>query len=357
MILIAQPSLNGGPKPTILLDPLVDAIELYFEQGWTDGLPVVPPTRALVDRMLAATSRKPDEVVCHVPPKWGEATVERVAANAVMAGCRPEYFPVVLAALEALSDDRLNWHGVQCTTHVCTPLIIVNGPIRQQIGINSGHNCLGQGWRANATIGRAVRLVMTNIGGAQPGRIDKATFGHPGKYSYCTGENEEESPWPPYHTDLGFSPDESTVTVFAAEAPHNINNHADNPYDLLNAVADTMATLGNNNMYVMGESFVVISPDHAGIIAGAGWKKHNVQYYLFERARRTVGELRYGGMYYKDVDRNLWPRWIDRRDDNARVPIARTPDDIKVIVAGGAGPHSLFIPGWGTRSVTRRITV
>ncbi len=334
----------------------VEAIELCYRRGWTDGLPVVPPLRALVERMAAGVDLPPDELVCRVPPRWGRATVERIAANAVMAGCRPEYMPVIVAALRALADDRFNLHGVQCTTHVATPLLIVNGSLARQLEINAGHNCLGQGWRANATIGRAVRLVLTNLGGALPGGMDKATFGHPGKYTYCLAENEAESPWEPLHVERGLLESASAVTVFAAEAPHNVNNHpADNPFDLLDTVADTMATLGNNNIYLMSESLVVLGPEHARSIAGAGWTKRHVKEYLYERARRRVRELAIGGLYGADLERNLWPRWIRRDDPDALVPIARRPEDIVVIVAGGAGRHSLVIPGWGTRTVTRPI--
>jgi hypothetical protein len=342
-------------EKTVSLDDLTDATEEFYEQGWSDGLPVIPPTRKAVEKMLQGTHRNPDEIICRVPPKWGLATVEKVAVNAVMAGCLPSYLPIVISALEALMDDRFNLHGVQCTTHVTTPLVLVNGPIAREVGINSGHNCFGQGWRANATIGRALRLIMVNIGGAKPGLIDKATFGHPGKYTYCFAENEQESPWEPYQTDLGFNSNENTVTVFAAEAPHNINNHGENPYTILTGIADTMATLGNNNMYVMGDAFVVLGVDHANIIAEAGWKKHNIQHFLFEHARLPIHHLRNGGMYGQEIEKNLWPRWIDRSNPNALVPVVREPKDIKLVVAGGAGPHSLFIAGWGTRSVTRKI--
>jgi hypothetical protein len=263
--------------------------------------------------------------------------------------------PVVLAAVEALLDDRFNLHGVQCTTHLTTPLIVVNGPIATELGINGGHNCFGQGWAANAAIGRAVRLAMVNIGGARPGRIDKATFGHPGKYTYCIAENERESPWEPFHATAGLRAEDSAVTVFAAEAPHNVNNHQFDPYRLLDAITDTMATPGANNFYVMGDYFVVFGVDHARILNDAGWRRRHVQRYLFERARLPVGRLRSGGMYGEQVERNLWPRWIDRADERSAVPPVREPEDIKVLVAGGAGPHSLVITGWGTRAVTRKM--
>ena len=336
-------------------DGLWEVNELFGRLGWTDGLPVIPPTRARVERMVAGCSRPANAVVGRIPPKWGEATVERIAVNAVMAGCRPEYLAVVLAAVEALLDDRFNLHGVQCTTHVTTPLIVVNGPIRRRLEINGGPNCFGQGWTANATIGRAVRLVLVNLGGAQPGRIDKATFGHPGKYTYCIAENEEDSPWEPFHVEQGYAAEDSTVTVFAAEAPHNVNNHSYQPYRLLDGIAGTMTTLGANNFYVMGDYAVALGVDHTRILNQAGWKRRHVQRYLFEQARLPVRRLRFGGMYGEHIERNLWPRWVEREDEGSLVPPVREPEDIKLFVAGGAGPHSLVIPGWGTRAVTRGI--
>lgn len=335
----------------------LEAVEACHDQGWTDGLPVVPPLPQLVQRHIAASGRAADTLVGEVPPAWGRATVERIAANAVMAGCLPEYLPAVLAAVEALLDDRVGLHGVQCTTHVATPLLVYNGPVRGLLGINGGHNCLGQGHRANATIGRAVRLVLSNLGGARPGGLDKATFGHPGKYSYCLAENEEESPFPAYHTTAGCRQDDGAVTVFAAEAPHNVNNHgSDDPWGVLDSVASAMATLGNNNMYLGSDYVVVLGVEHARIVARHGWERRHVQQYLHERARLPVRRLRVGGMYGADVDRNFWPRWVRRDDPDALVPAARTPEDIKVFVAGGAGRHSLVIPGWGTRANTLAFT-
>ena len=336
-------------------DTLLEINQRFYERGWTDGLPIIPPTRDRVERLVAGSGRQADDVVGRIPPKWGEATVERIAANAVMAGCLPEHMPVVVATLAALLDDRFNLHGVQCTTHVTTPLIVVNGPIRRELNVNGGHNCFGQGWQANAAIGRAVRLALVNIGGAQPGLIDKATFGHPGKYTYCVAENEEDSPWEPFHVWAGHQPEQNAVTVFAAEAPHNINNHSYDPYRLLDAVASTMATLGANNFYVMGDYVLVLGVDHARILDQAGWKRRHVQRYLFEQARLPVSRLKFAGMYGERVDRNLWPRWVERTDEHSMVPPVREPEDIKIFVAGGAGPHSVVIPGWGTRAVTRLV--
>src|SRR5712691_9357620 len=207
-----------------LVDPDLDAdaIEELFARGVTDGLPVVPPTRARVDRAIAASGRAPDALIARVPPNYGRATVEKIAINAVMAGCRPAYLPVIIAAVEAACAPAFNLHGVSTSTHFSAPLIVVNGPIRARIELNCSFGVFGPGHRANATIGRALRLVMINVGGAKPGETSMSTFGHPGRYTYCIGEHEEASPWAPYHTERGFSAADSTVTLFAGEGPHGI---------------------------------------------------------------------------------------------------------------------------------------
>lgn len=338
-------------------DDLWEINREFQRRGWGDGLPIIPPTRERVAALVSGSRREPGDLLGRMPPMWGELSVERVASNAVMAGCSPEDMPVVLAAIEALLDSRFNLHGVQCTTHVAAPLLVVNGPVREALSFNGANNCFGQGWAANAAIGRAVRLVMVNVGGARPGDIDRATFGHPGKFTYCIAENEEESPWSPYHVEAEWKAEESVVTALAAEAPHNVNNHSFDPYRLLDAIAGTIATPGANNFYVMGDYVVVLGVDHARILDDAGWKRRHVQRFLFERARLPVRVLRQGGMYLERVDRNLWPRWIERTDPDAMVPPVRQPEDFKVFVAGGAGPHSLVIPGWGTRAVTRPVSV
>ena len=338
-------------------DQLADAIEVAYEAGWTDGLPVVPPTRDRVQRFLEYLERSSDDLIGEIPPLGGRATVEKVAINAVMAGCKPEYLPVVIAALEALLQPPFNLRAVQCSTHIATPLVIVNGPIAQRLGMNSGNNCFGQGNRANATIGRAVKLVLTNLGGALPGEADKATFGQPGKYTYCVAENEEANPWEPLHVERGFAPTDSVVTVHPAEAPHNLQNHgADNPRDLLLTFADSMAILCCNNIHVMGEVMLVLGPEHAQIIARAGWRKNDVRSFLFEQARQPVGLLKLGGVHGRNLHRNnLWPRWVDREDDEFRVPLVRRPEDIHILVAGGPGRHSVYLPGWGSRVTSARV--
>ncbi len=336
----------------------LEAIELFQEMGWTDGLPVVPPTEERVVEMVSHAGRSPDEVIGAVPPRRGIATVEKVAINAVMAGCLPSYFPVVLAAVEASLEEQFNLNGVSVTTGGRVPLIVVNGPVVKQIGMNSGHNCFGQGNRANATIGRALRLVHVNIGGAVPGEVDKSTFGHPGKYPFCIAENEDANPWEPYHVERGYRLDESTTTLFAGEAPHHVSYggyHAGvSAEGLLLTMADALANLGHLNMYyVTSETLIIFSPRHAQILAHEGWSKRDIRLYLFEKGRRPASELARGGVF----GREKWPRWLREVSENSLIPFVKHPDDIIIIVAGGAGNHSVFLEPWMGRAAIRRIKV
>jgi hypothetical protein len=336
------------------------AIEHFFRREWSDGLPVVPPTEPLVRQMIEAVGRDAGEVVGLVPPRFGEASIESLAIHAVLAGCRPAYFPVVVAAVEALLDPSFGLQGVIATTHVATPLLIVNGPIARALDINAGANLFGQGWRANATIGRAIRLILGNLGGGLPGGIDQSTLGHPGKYTYCIAENEARSPWEPLHVERGFRPEDSTVTVLAAAAPYSISDFFnDTALGILRTFADSMANMGSANLYRGGELLVVVGPEHAHDIAKDGWTKQDIKYYLFEYARKPYAEARRGGMYSEEVRRQLWPRWLDYTREDLQIPLVRSPDEIIVIVGGGAGRHSAWVPGWGnvdrSRSVTKRI--
>src|SRR5271170_2697365 len=238
-----------------------DLVEWYFEQGWTDGLPVVPPTRELVDAFVDALGGDPHFVECKVPPRHGSLTREVLAINMVMAGCKAEYAPVVRAAVLALTAKAFNLNGVQATTHMAAPLLIVNGPMAR--GMNGDCNAFGSGNRANATIGRALRLVLLNVGGGRPGDLDKSTLGHPGKYTYCVAENEAASPWAPYHVEKGFSPEDSAVFVLAAEPPHSVTNHvANDPEGILDSICSAMSTIANNNAVSSGHCAVIIGPEH-----------------------------------------------------------------------------------------------
>ena len=334
-----------------------DLVEWYFEQGWTDGLPVVPPTAEKVAAMVAALGGEPGRVEGRVPPRWGSLTREVLAVNLVMAGCLPAYAPVVRAALLALCDTRFNLNGVQATTHMASPLLVVNGPVRGEIGMNAGCNVFGSGNRANATIGRAIRLVLLNVGGATPGDLDKSTLGHPGKYTFCIAENEELSPWAPYHVERGYAPGDSTVFVIAAEAPHSVTNHIANDAEgILDSIVSGMSTIAHNNAVSSGSCAVVIGPEHAATIAGKGWTRHDVRSYLWMNTKNTFADVSFNHRYGKVYNRNL-PRWY-RREPDARIPIVPTPGDIHLFVAGGeAGRFSAFIPGWGhmTSPVLRAI--
>lgn len=297
-----------------------DLIEACYENGWTDGLPVVPPTPERVERMLSGTDREPGELIAAVPPKWGRATVEKVAINAVMAGCKPAYLPLILTAVEAMTAEQFNLHGVQVTTSHVGPMLIVNGPIRKQLEINDGFNLFGQGWRANATIGRALRLICTNIGGALPGELDRAAFGHAGKYTCCIAEKEEASPWCAMHVDRGFQAEESTVTVFAAAGPQTVNDHGSNTAEgILNTISENIAAPGNSS----GETLLVIGVEHAKTISENGFSKADVRRYIADTTNRYSAE------------------------------------ELLIMVAGGpAGRWSIVVPGWGSpssRAVTLRV--
>jgi hypothetical protein len=343
-----------GPAATIFTFPGAwDEIDAHFqERGWTDGLPIAPPTEARVRELLRQTPRHPREVVGVLPPRQGEATVEKIAVNAAMAGCRPEYFPVVLAAIEALADPLFNLDSVQATTHPVATLLVVNGPIARAIGLQAGYNAFGQGFRANVTIGRAVRLVLMNVGGGLPGSGDRATQGSPAKIAYCVAENEAESPWEPLHVEAGLPAGASTVTVFGCEGPHNIQDHYSNTaLGVLLPVAGAMGQAGSNNLLGRGWPLLSLGPEHAATIAKEGYTKQKVKEFLFEHARFPLARL---GPEYR---RQQIDRWgvVDAPD--TMVPIVRAADDISIIVAGGAGKHSSWQPtfGDGTHWTRRRI--
>jgi len=332
---------------SIEVDNDVDLVEWYFRQPWSDGLPVVPPTPEKLAPILEALGGDAGYVECRIPPRWGELSRGVLAVNIAMAGCLPEYAPVVKAALLSMSESRFNLHGLQASTHVAAPLLIVNGPIRNRLKMNSGCNVFGSGNRANATIGRAIRLVMLSVGGGIPAELDKSTLGHPGKYTYCIAENEEDSPWAPYHVEKGFDKEDDTVFVIPAEAPHSVTNHvASDPEGILDSIISAMSNIAHNNASMGGPCAVVIGPEHAKTIAAHGWTRHDVRSYLWMYSGNTFGELSFEHRYGKIYNKNL-PRWY-RRHPTSRIPIVDSANDIHLFVAGGrAGRFSAFIPGWG----------
>jgi hypothetical protein len=325
-----------------------DAIEDLYAKGVTDGLPVVPPTHARVMRAVAACGREGGELIALVPPNYGKATVERIAINAVMAGCRPEYLPVVIAAVEAVCDDAFDLHGVSATTNSPAPLLVLNGPVRAALDVNCGAGLFGPGWRANATIGRALRLVCVNIGGATPGVVSMSTLAHPGKYTYCIGENEEASPWPSLAVEHGFAPGDSTVAALAADAPLGVYEHVGrSARDILSTVAASMAVISHHKMTHWGDTVLVLGPEHAAAIAADGWSKADVRAFLFERLQRPVRELVPGRDGGEGLPEHVLRKFADPEHDDTLVPKFRSADNIKIVVAGGtAGRFSAIVPGW-----------
>ena len=317
----------------------------------------MPPTAARVAAAVAASGRAPDELVAEVPPNFGRATVEKIAVNAVMAGCRPEYLPVVLAAVEAMCDERFCLLGVSGTTDAVAPLVIVNGPIRDALDINSGAGVFGPGWRANATIGRAVRLCWVNIGGARPGGISMSTFGGPGRYTYCIGENEEASPWEPLHVEHGFDRGDSTVAVLAAEAPQIVaDTRSRNAPDLLATIARSVEVVAHHKATGLGDTAIVFSPEHVATLAADGWSKARVRQVLWERLHKPVRELlpgRDGGEGLSDEALAGFP---EGPLSEALVPKFQAPESLKLLVAGGpAGRFTAIVPGWPFRNAPSRL--
>jgi len=331
-----------------------DDQELFFERGWTDGLPVVTPTADKVGRMVAAAARPADDMIGPIPPRWRKASIEKIAVNSVMAGCRPEYFPVVLAAIDALLDPDCQLYGIQTATNTTTPLMFVNGPIAEELEINSGGNLFGAGRRANATIGRAVQLVLRNIGGDVAGETDMATHGQPGKFTFCIAEAERNSPWQPFHVDAGFAASDSTVTVIGASAPQNVFTYGcETGQEILAHLIGAMLGLGHNNIIFPTGPLLILSPEHAGTLARDGIGKADIQQAVFERARIPLA--RFGKRTVEGL-KHRRSRWFAEADDPDHIGVADRPQDVTVLVAGGAGIHSLFVPtSFSYRPVTRKI--
>ena len=325
----------------------------FMARRWSDGLPVVAPTPQRVERMLAHTRRRPDEVVARIAPRYGAATVERIAINAVMAGCLPEYLPLLIAAAEAVASRDFNLSGVQATTNPAAVWLIVNGPIVAKLGINGGANCLGPGTWANATLGRALRLILQNVGGGLPGSMDRATQGQPGKYTFCCAENEEGSPWEPLHVERGFARGSSTVTVAAPLGTWNMNTHAKDAADLLRVIADTMMFPCSSDYVHGGSPWVVLSPEHAHILDREGLSKKDVKKALWEQTRFSATRLSAKDLGRVQAARNEELGGVTRE---TMLPISTEPDHINIIVAGGEGTHSVYMPVSGhSRPVTREI--
>jgi hypothetical protein len=337
-------------SPSYDVPDAIEANELFQRSGWTDGLPIVPPTEPMVRRCLEAVGMEPGDVVGIEPVRRRRITAEKVAIAAVMAGCLPEYAPVVVAIVRAMCAPEFGLHGTTASTGGSAPFVVVNGPIRQAIGMNATHNVLANGSRANATIGRAIRLLIINVLGGIPGRLDRSTLGHPGKYTFCIAEDEEGSPWVPLATERGLPAAVSAVTVMAAESPHQIMNEwTHDPREIL----DTYAAAIRSNMLTYsiwaGPYALVVPKQHRDVMDAAGWTKRDVREYVHEAARVRRREWR-----------GVGKAAVAARQDEDRVYTAlRSLDDLLVVAAGGpAGGFGAVVPPWyGAKSlaVTARV--
>jgi hypothetical protein len=333
------------------IDPhkAAELIEAYYQQGWTDGFPVIPPSEHSIRAMLAAAGLQENTVIATITTRNTVITADKVALNAVLAGCLPEYMPVIVSAVRGLSHPDFSYHGMATSTGGASLAIVVNGPIVKKLGINARDNVFGPGPRSNMTIGRALRLVMMNSLNTRPGILDRSTMGSPGKISFCFAENEDESPWEPLHVERGFDRNESTTTVYAAEDIIQIYNQlARTPEPLLLGMADAMANMGSVNIIGQQNVIVVFAGEHTEIIKDNGWSKKQVKQYLYDHAKRSVADLKGAAR----LSGSLQPG-----DEIAWRHVVRNPEDIIVICAGAAvGNFSACLLGWASYKSTRAIT-
>ncbi len=343
--------------PILELEDSWEAINEYFlVNDLTDGLPIVPPTEARVATMTAYAERelgyKPADVIGTLAPKHGQATIEKIAANAVMAGCKPEYMPVIIACVKGVADPKFNLDAVQTSTHNTSPLPIVNGPVCKAIDLNCGYNHTGSRWRATSTIGRALQLCMINIGGT-PGSINIHTQGHIARFEHCIAENEDENPWQPLHVERGFAADTSTVTLIPAcpAAMIDDNGGSQTAKDLLRTLASSIAYVGNRNTNGEGQPLLILCPQHARLLANGGYDKMEVKRFIWEVARIAFGSIPRGNL--TSFSKKILKQYADF-DPGLGVPIADKPEDIVIVVMGGTGTHSLSVQ---TRLASENVTV
>lgn len=340
-------------SPVLEIGDFWEWYELALERGWTDGLVVAPPTQDRVLRIIDYLGRNPAEVVGVVGPKDGLATIEQIAINCAMAGCAPEHVPVVLAALEAMLEPEFNLHGVQSTTNACAPLVIVSGPIVKELGFNAREGSFGGGARANACVGRAIRLILWNIGGGIPGETDMASQGQPAKYLFCAAENAEQSPWEPLHVERGLALEQSAVTVFACQSPAPLRVLG-NAERILRLIASTIPTPAVNMFHTAGQFLLSFGAKPAQELARAGYTKADVKQWVWENARYEVGRLKSSGILAEEAHMRYWghgeenPPDVTTLPDAALLPMVHSVDMIHVAVIGGDSQWWMgFSPGWG----------
>jgi len=334
---------------------LDDPVEACYDRGWTDGLPVVPPTRERVLAMLKGTRRAPQDIVGRIPPDYAICTVEKAAINAVLAGCKPEYLPVILTAVEAALAPDFGLHGVLATTNFIGPVVMVNGPIARAIGMNARGNALGQGNRANATIGRALQLVVRNVGGGRPGEIDRATLGNPGKYTFCFAEDDEDARWESYAVERGFPGHTSTVTLFVGDGVAPIVDEISRtPASLARSFAACLRAAHHPKKVIDVAAFLVVTPEHARVFHEAGWSKQRLKTELETLLQIPVADLLRGA---HGIEAGILPQ--EAPDTHGTLPKFRTGSLNIVRAGGGAGKFSAYISGLGSitiNPVTREIT-
>jgi hypothetical protein len=342
---------TGLASRRIEVAALSDAVETCYERGWTDGLPVVPPTEERVLEMLDGTARAAQEIIGRIPPNLVDCTVEKVAINAVMAGCRPEYLPVVLTAIEAALTPAFGLHGVLATTNACTPVVMVNGPVARAIGMNAKGNVFGQGNRANAAIGRTLQLVVRNVGGGRPGEIDRSVFGSPAKYSFCFAEDEDDPRWDSYAVSLGYSPKASTVTIFPGDGITQIIDHISRrPEDLCRSFAGCIRTIYGTGHIIGVQAFLAIAGEHAIVFYDAGWSKARVREELLGLLKIPVREVVSGRAGLTGLTDE------EKSDPDNLVPKFKN-GTFNIIRAGGyAGKYSAIIPSIGGRGSIEPVT-
>jgi hypothetical protein len=349
---------------TGMVDMPDDIVEFNAEairRRWSDGFPLIPPTEERVQAFVDAIPwRDRHDVVAPIAPRSAEATIERIAVQAVMAGCRPEVMPLLVSTVETMAEPEVNLYGSQATTHACGILVVVSGPVAKTAGLTGGAGLFGPGpeHHGNVSLGRAVRLICQNIGGAYPGTTDRSTQGSPAKYAFAFCENEEESPWEPYRVAQGFGEDVSTVTVMAGDPPHGMHEGVSiEPTGLLVTFCQSIAMMGKNNSYIPGtDYFLVLCPEHAKVLSDHGFTRRDVQEYLFNRARIPYSEWKQGGAF--GMFANRYPKYLQYADDALGVPMSLDPSEVQVVVGGGAGRHSAFIPSVGiSRLATRQVDV
>ena len=317
--------------------------DLFYRRGWTDGLPIIPPTIGRVEDMLRYATQPAETVLGALDPLQGVATVEKMAINAVMAGCEPSYLPVVMAAVEAILEPDFNLRGVQTTDENVAPLLVVSGPIVDQLNLNASYGALGPGWKANATIGRALRLIMNNVGGGWPGAVSFAGIGQPGRYTMCLAENAAENPWDSLHAEQGLDPASSAVTVRRAETALNVTGGLAEIASVMGSAASLFA------IYHNGVVSVALAPAVAKQLAGDGWSKDDVKRHLWETGRLDTEMWRRSRLHRDLAEANQWPDWVMAAAETGSIPAVRESGDITLFVAGGTIPiaQHVYFPSWG----------